>query len=61
MNDYKCNDSCNCIGDVACGVKNCRYHTTEDRCCAEHISVKSENAQRMAETFCGTFTPKGCC
>ncbi len=43
---------------VRCGVKNCRYHANDNCCQAERITVRSENAVRMAETFCGTFTPR---
>ena len=46
------------LGDVACGVKNCIYHSTDNCCHAERITVRSENAVRMAETFCGTFHPR---
>jgi hypothetical protein len=49
------NNDCKCTNNVSCGVKGCRYHETDDSCRAEHISVKNESAQRMAETFCGTF------
>ena len=58
MNNGNCNNNCGCISDVSCGVKNCTHHTTDNRCSAERINVKSESAQRMAETFCGTFTPR---
>lgn len=60
-NDNCKNGSCSCISDVSCGVKSCAYHTVDDRCVAERINVKNENAQRMAETFCGTFTPRTSC
>jgi len=43
---------------VGCGVVNCRYHGTDNCCCAEKITVESRNAIRKTETFCGTFTPK---
>lgn len=58
MNNGNCNNNCDCISDVTCGVKNCTYHTTDNRCSAERINVKNESAQRMAETFCGTFAPR---
>ena len=42
---------------VGCGVTSCKYHTTENNCCANRITVESEDAVRKAETFCSTFAP----
>jgi len=46
-----------CLQGVGCGVTGCKYHTKSGRCCAEHIMVQNDNAQRKAETFCSTFEP----
>ncbi len=48
----------NCVQNVGCSVKDCKYHGMSNVCMAEHISVQSENAQRKAETFCNTFVPR---
>lgn len=40
---------------VGCGVTSCKYHTSENNCTANRITVQSENAVRKAETFCSTF------
>ena len=42
---------------VTCAAGHCAYQK-EGMCRADHISVKSENAIRQAETFCSTFSPK---
>jgi hypothetical protein len=47
------------VQNVGCSVKDCIYHTPNNVCSAEHISVQNESAQRRAETFCGTFSNKG--
>ncbi len=44
---------------VACDVVNCKFHGTDNFCHADEIVVESENALRKAETFCGTFIPRG--
>jgi hypothetical protein len=57
MSDSKIyNDKLNGVG---CDVSNCKYHTKDDKCTAPGIQVESENAMRKAETFCGTFAPRG--
>jgi hypothetical protein len=56
MKDFTNNDK---LFGVACDVVNCRFHGTDNYCHADEIVVESENALRKAETFCGTFTPKG--
>ena len=45
---------------VGCSVENCTWHTKENRCAAKRINVQNEKAQKMGETFCSTFEPKGC-
>ena len=40
---------------VSCNVGHCAYQRA-GTCHADHISVKSENAVRQAETFCATFS-----
>ncbi len=47
------------LGGVGCQVTGCKYHTTDNCCCADNITVKNENAVKKAETFCSTFVPKG--
>ena len=49
------------LSGVGCSVSGCKYHTMDNCCSAEHISVQNENAQQKAETFCSTFTPKASC
>ena len=51
-------ESCGCVRNVGCSVKECRYHNAADRCIAAHISVANENASRKGDTFCATFENK---
>lgn len=51
--------SCNCVQNVGCCVKECKYHSANDYCNARSIAVESENAQRKGETFCATFESRG--
>jgi len=44
------------ISGVSCGVTYCKYHTNDDHCKAQGISVQNENAHKKAETFCSTFS-----
>ena len=44
---------------VGCDVVNCKYHGTDNYCHASSIMVESQNAMKKAETFCGTFAPRG--
>ena len=44
---------------VGCGVRDCLYHSENDRCQAERIIVSNEHARRKAETFCATFECRG--
>ena len=40
---------------VGCTVKDCRYHSAENKCRASKIVVSNDHAQNMTETFCSTF------
>ena len=42
---------------ITCDALHCA-HQEAGMCCANHITVQSENAVRRAETFCSTFAPK---
>ena len=58
MSEYK--NSCGCVKGVGCDVKNCKYHNGLDNCCtADHIDVQNKSAVAKAETYCGTFSPRG--
>ena len=58
MENFK--DRCECVSGVGCDVFNCKYNDTECKCCtAEHINVENKAALKKAETFCGTFVPRG--
>ena len=60
MSEYK--NSCGCVRGVGCDVKNCKYHNGLDNCCtADHIDVQNKSAVAKAETYCGTFCPRGTC
>lgn len=43
------------LGHIGCTAENCKYHTSNNYCSAQHIDVRNENALRKAETFCSTF------
>ncbi|MCQ2449054.1 MAG: DUF1540 domain-containing protein [Clostridia bacterium] len=43
---------------IDCSVKNCVYHTVEDRCTAGKISVGNRNSCSCSETCCDTFKMK---
>ncbi|MGI5935233.1 MAG: DUF1540 domain-containing protein [Oscillospiraceae bacterium] len=58
MNQTKGNNNNFSCVSVGCDVKNCVFHSKGDICTAEKIMVENENANRKAETFCATFTPK---
>ena len=49
------------LSGVGCDVSSCKYNTTDCKCCANHINVKNEKANRKSETFCSTFSPRGTC
>ncbi len=53
-------NSCSAVKGVGCDVHNCKYNNTHSNCCtAEHINVQNKAAMNKAETYCGTFIPKG--
>lgn len=43
------------ISGVGCNVTHCKYHSTDDKCHAQHINIRNDQAMRESETFCGTF------
>ncbi len=52
--------SCDCVQNVNCCVKDCKYHASGDSCNARHISVSNEYAVEKGETFCATFENRCC-
>ena len=42
---------------VGCEVVTCKYHSKDNCCCAESITVGSPHAVKKGETFCSTFMP----
>ncbi len=50
-----CSKTSDCI---KCSVKNCVYHSTENRCNAESIEVGNSTAHTCSETCCDTFKSK---
>ncbi len=52
MNEKK---NCQCVANVGCCVKDCRYNQAGTTCVAKHISVANEYAAQKSETFCATF------
>jgi len=64
MNEKKTVD-CGCdmskqIKGIVCDVKDCRFHSTENKCCAGSISVGPHDAHSSSATSCVTFKPKEC-
>ena len=43
---------------IACSVKNCIHHTSEDTCSAGKIQVGNYSASTAKETCCDTFKAK---
>jgi len=45
------------LSGVGCIVKNCEYHSEDDRCHADNIMVSAERGEcdNEIETFCDTF------
>lgn len=45
------------LGGVGCSVENCEYHSEDDRCHAENITVSAQqdSCSNEKETFCDTF------
>ena len=65
MDQKKTGVDCGCdmtkqIKGIVCDVKNCMYHSTENKCCAGTISVGPREASCSANTNCATFKPKEC-
>lgn len=56
-----CNNSDKPLGGVKCVVENCVHHSTTDACMAEHIMVGGQNANKVSETGCETFSKRECC
>lgn len=50
-----------CICRVDCNVCTCVFNDKGAYCAADHIKVANEKAERKAETFCATFSPKKGC
>lgn len=46
------------ISGIKCEVKNCTYHTTNDRCEAGKIEVGYCGSCNCSETACTTFKAK---
>ena len=44
---------------IRCECVNCKYHTREDSCRADSITVGSRDAVRCGETCCETFSGGG--
>ncbi|MBQ7961101.1 MAG: DUF1540 domain-containing protein [Clostridia bacterium] len=40
---------------IKCEVKNCVYHTTQNHCTADCITVGNPTACKCGETACETF------
>ncbi|MDR0862950.1 MAG: DUF1540 domain-containing protein [Oscillospiraceae bacterium] len=40
---------------VGCEVMTCKYHESDNCCCAETITVEAPTASKKTETFCGTY------
>lgn len=53
--------NCDCVQNVGCCVKDCKYHAPSNTCNARHISVSNEYAMEKGETFCATFENRGSC
>ena len=49
------------INGVNCDSTNCKYNTTDRKCTAGSIKVKNEKAVTKGETYCETFSQRGCC
>ena len=45
------------LNGVACSVENCVYHTKNNQCSADKISVRMQNDHpaKKDETLCSTF------
>ncbi len=53
--------NCEKLDHVGCSVESCTYNSEGKHCTADHIHVLNDQAHKMDETFCGTFTKRGMC
>ena len=51
---------CKTLQCIACNVKNCVHHTTEDTCSAGKIRIGHGEASSSGETCCDTFEKETC-
>ena len=56
-----CKNSDKPLGGVKCVVETCVHHNTDNECMAEHITVVGQDANRVSETGCDTFSKRECC
>lgn len=49
------------LDHVGCSVESCSFNSEGKHCTADHIHVLSDEAHKMDETFCGTFTKRKTC
>ena len=49
------------LGGVKCVVTNCVHHNTNNECMAQQITVGGQDASKVSETGCETFSKKECC
>lgn len=49
------------LDHVGCSVESCTYNSEGKHCTADHIHVLNDQAHKMDETFCGTFTKRKMC
>lgn len=56
-----CKNSDKPLGGVKCVVENCVHHSTTNACMAEHIMVGGQDANKISETGCETFSKRECC
>ena len=49
------------LDHVGCNVESCTYNSEGKHCTADHIHVLNDQAHKMDETFCGTFTRRDMC
>lgn len=47
----------NKLQGICCTVCECHYHTQDNCCCAEKITVNGNCAKTSCETECQTFKP----
>ena len=56
-----CNSSDKTLNGVKCVVTNCVHHNTNNECTARGIVVGGQDANKVSETGCETFSKKECC